>query len=57
MTELPISAAHALKSGLLDFGNSDPLDRMIVAQALIESLAVVSLEAAWDGLGVVRLWT
>ncbi|WP_407527482.1 hypothetical protein [Methylobacterium oryzisoli] len=42
---------------MLEFGNSDPFDRMIVAQALIENLAVVSLETGWDGLGVIRIWT
>jgi PIN domain nuclease of toxin-antitoxin system len=57
LIELPVTAAHAIRSGLLEFGNSDPFDRMIVAQALTETLAVVSREAEWDGLGVIRIWT
>lgn len=56
-SELPVTAMHALRSGLLTFDNPDPFDRMIVAQALIENVAVVSNEEAWDRAGVVRLWS
>ncbi len=54
--ELPISAAHALRSGLLALENADPFDRVIAAQALIEGLPVASIEATWDAIGVVRVW-
>ncbi len=56
MQELPISAAHALRSGLLALENADPFDRVIAAQALIEGLPVASIEATWDAIGVVRVW-
>lgn len=56
LVELPISSAHAVRSGLLPLANPDPFDRMIAAQAPIEDATAVSNEAAWDALGVVRLW-
>lgn len=56
VSDLPVTSAHAFRAGLLNLENADPFDRMIVAQALMESLVVVSNEAAWDRLGVTRLW-
>jgi PIN domain nuclease of toxin-antitoxin system len=37
--ELGITVGHALRAGALDFAHNDPFDRMLVAQAQIESLA------------------
>lgn len=54
--DLAITSAHGLRSGLIGLQNADPFDRMIVAQAQIETLVVVSNEADWDALGIVRLW-
>lgn len=54
--DLPVTSAHAFRASLLNLENADPFDRMIVAQALMESLTVVSNEADWDRLGVTRLW-
>jgi PIN domain nuclease of toxin-antitoxin system len=34
----------------------DPFDRMLVAQALAESLSLVSGDASLDAYGVKRLW-
>ncbi|MCC6695764.1 MAG: type II toxin-antitoxin system VapC family toxin [Candidatus Hydrogenedentes bacterium] len=40
--ELPITVAHALAAGQLPDKHSDPFDRMLVAQAMIESLTLVT---------------
>ncbi|TXN01392.1 type II toxin-antitoxin system VapC family toxin [Methylobacterium sp. WL103] len=56
LIELPISSAHALKSGLIDMKNADPFDRMIAAQAVIENMAAISVESEWDSVGVIRIW-
>ena len=40
--ELPISAAHALRAPELTFLHRDPFDRMLVAQAELEQLVLVS---------------
>ena len=54
--ELPISLAHAQRGGSLTGRLRDPFDRMLIAQALIEQLTLVSNERAFDAYGVVRLW-
>ena len=40
--ELPISIAHATAAGQLPNHHSDPFDRMLVAQAMIEDLTLVT---------------
>ena len=40
--QLPISLAHALAVGTLPAHHSDPFDRMLVAQARIEGLTLVT---------------
>lgn len=40
--ELPVSTEHALLAGSLDWPHRDPFDRLLVAQALVENLTVVS---------------
>jgi len=44
--ELPINARHALAAAYLPRHHGDPFDRMLVAQAQIEGLTVVSRDAA-----------
>jgi PIN domain nuclease of toxin-antitoxin system len=40
--ELPVSAAHARAAGHLPLHHSDPFDRMLVAQARLEGLTLVT---------------
>lgn len=54
--ELPISVAHGQLAGGLPGPHRDPFDRMLIAQALSEGMALVSNEAAFDAYGVTRLW-
>lgn len=53
---LPIGTDHAHKAGLLDGDHKDPFDRMLIAQALLEDLMLVSNERLFDSFGVRRLW-
>jgi PIN domain nuclease of toxin-antitoxin system len=53
---LPISVDHAARAGLLPGPHKDPFDRMLIAQAQAENLALVSNEAAFDTYGVRRIW-
>ena len=41
--ELTITNAHALRAGSLPIDHRDPFDRMIMAQAELESLPVITL--------------
>lgn len=53
---LDISTVHAQRAGWLPGHHSDPWDRMLIAQAQAEGLAVVSNEALFDEYGVSRVW-
>lgn len=54
--ELPITVAHAIHAGLLEGSHRDPFDRMLIAQARIESVPVVSTDRCFDDFKVARLW-
>jgi PIN domain nuclease of toxin-antitoxin system len=53
---LPIEVAHARAAGLSRFAHRDPFDRMLVAQATIEGLTLVTSDRTLAGLGVPCLW-
>ena len=54
--ELPVSLRHAQHAGALPIPHKDPFDRMLIAQALLEAMPLVSNEVAFDPFGVERLW-
>jgi PIN domain nuclease of toxin-antitoxin system len=43
---LPILPAHALMAGALPRHHADPFDRMLIAQAMIENLVLVTSDDA-----------
>jgi PIN domain nuclease of toxin-antitoxin system len=45
LAELPVSARHAWHAGSLPLLHHDPFDRMLVAQAQIEGLSIVTADA------------
>lgn len=53
---LAITADHAIRAGLLPGSHKDPFDRMLIAQAQAEDLALVSNEELFDSYGVRRIW-
>ena len=53
---LSISIRHARSAGNLAIAHKDPFDRLLIAQALLDELTLVSNEAVFDGYGVARLW-
>ena len=54
--ELPVSIEHAQRAGSLAGAHRDPFDRMLIAQAHAENLAVVSNERLFDSYGIRRIW-
>lgn len=46
--ELAITSVHALRAGSLPIAHRDPFDRMIMAQAEIESLPVITYDTAFQ---------
>ncbi len=55
-TELAITLTHGLRAGGLPGPHRDPFDRMLIAQAQAENLALISNETVFDAYGVRRLW-
>jgi PIN domain nuclease of toxin-antitoxin system len=53
---LAISVRHGQIAGALPGAHRDPFDRMLIAQAMHETLALVSNEHVFDTFGVARLW-
>lgn len=53
---LPITLTHARVAGSLTISHKDPFDRLLIAQALVEEITLVSNEAIFDGSGISRLW-
>ena len=54
--ELPITVRDGELAGSLPNHHRDPFDRIIIAQALIRNLAIVSNERIFDQYGVNRVW-
>ena len=54
--ELAITVDDAARAGRLPGLHRDPFDRVLIAQALARDLAIVSVDRAFDGYGVHRLW-
>lgn len=55
-TALPISIEQAQVAGELPGDHRDPCDRMLIAQAREERLALVSSETLFDDYGITRIW-
>ena len=54
--ELPIIVEDAARAGALPGPHRDPFDRLLIAQALLGNLVLVSNETLFDQYGVRRLW-
>ena len=55
--ELGISARHAVAAGKPPLHHQDPFDRMLIAQAQLEDLTVVTHDNAFAAYKVPVLWT
>jgi PIN domain nuclease of toxin-antitoxin system len=55
-TELPITVLHGQTAGSLPGPHRDPFDRMLIAQATLADLVLVSKEAVFDLYALRRLW-
>jgi PIN domain nuclease of toxin-antitoxin system len=53
---LPITIAHAATVTILPFHHRDPFDRLLIAQALTEKIAIVSADRVFDSYSVLREW-
>ena len=54
--ELPVTVRHAQQAGAIPGPHKDPVDRMLIAQALVEAMTLVPNQALFEGYGLQRLW-
>ncbi|HKI38370.1 MAG TPA: type II toxin-antitoxin system VapC family toxin [Gemmataceae bacterium] len=53
---LPIEPRHTSVLTTLPLHHRDPFDRLIVAQAMVENIPLVSMDAVLDQYPITRLW-
>jgi PIN domain nuclease of toxin-antitoxin system len=53
---LPIDVRHIARTVKLPFHHRDPFDRLLVAQALVEGLTVVSADRVFSKYRAKRIW-
>jgi len=53
---LSIDFRHIAKVEALPFHHRDPFDRLLVAQALTEKMAIISADAVFSEYGIKRIW-
>ena len=56
LTVLPILVPHATAVISLPLCHRDPFDRMLVAQAVVEQVPIISSDAALDAYPITRIW-
>lgn len=53
---LPITVEHAIAAGSLASPHRDPFDRMLIAQAMIEKMAIVTSDSEFAQFDVKIIW-
>jgi PIN domain nuclease of toxin-antitoxin system len=53
---LPITVEYADVQASLPYHHGDPFDRLIIAQSLVEQVAIISSDVQFDPYGVSRVW-
>ena len=53
---LPIAIEHLSAVSALPLHHRDPFDRLLIAQALVERLPIVSADPLFDAYPITRLW-
>ena len=54
--QLEIAIGHTTLLSKLPYHHNDPFDRMLIAQAITENMAIISADEALDPYGITRLW-
>ena len=54
--ELPMTIRHSQMAGGLPGSHKDPFDRILIAQAALENMMLVSRETIFDTYDIRRLW-
>jgi PIN domain nuclease of toxin-antitoxin system len=53
---LDIKIVHLTVVSTLPFHHRDPFDRLLIAQAMVEQIPILSADSAFDAYPIQRLW-
>ncbi|MDQ1352863.1 MAG: hypothetical protein QG657_3169 [Acidobacteriota bacterium] len=53
---LNINLEHLFKLSTLELHHRDPFDRLIISQALVEKIPIISVDEKFDKYGIERIW-
>ncbi len=53
---LEITVSHTAQVSKLPFHHRDPFDRLLIAQAIVEQMPIVSSDKAFEAYSINRLW-
>jgi PIN domain nuclease of toxin-antitoxin system len=53
---LPIEFEHLFKLSTLELHHRDPFDRLIISQAIVENISIVSADEVFDSYNIKRVW-
>ena len=53
---LPIDLKHLTLISTLPFHHSDPFDRLLICQCIIENIPILSKDIAFDAYPIERIW-
>ena len=53
---LDISLQHIYQTQQLPLHHRDPFDRLLIAQSIIENIAIISSDSIFDAYGIRRIW-
>lgn len=53
---LPVQHSHALQAGSLPLHHADPFDRLLIAQAQLEKLKILTVDGQFEAYEVELLW-
>jgi PIN domain nuclease of toxin-antitoxin system len=56
VTVLPVTVAYADVQAGLPHHHRDPFDRLLIAQALVENVPLISKDDTFDQYGITRVW-
>ena len=56
VTVLPLNVEYVDVQSNLPRHHGDPFDRLIVAQAVVEQVSIISADANLDPYGIIRIW-
>jgi len=54
--EMPMNAQHALRAGIMPGDHSNPFDRILAAQSLIENIPLLSSNQTLTAFGATLIW-